>query len=67
MEPLGDEMILYLQSGAHQFIGKVDSHHKVKVNDEIQVVVNLDKIHLFEPGSGKNVSLEEKALVGAGA
>ncbi|MBM4044337.1 MAG: sn-glycerol-3-phosphate ABC transporter ATP-binding protein UgpC [Planctomycetes bacterium] len=61
VEPLGDEMILYLSTGRHDFIGKVDSHHKVEVNQEMEVVFDLRKAHLFDRDTGENITLDREA------
>jgi multiple sugar transport system ATP-binding protein len=60
VEPLGDEMILYLSTGKHDFIGKVDSHHKVEVNQEMEVVLDLSKVHIFDRDTGENITLDRE-------
>ena len=61
VEPLGDETILYLSTGEHDFIAKVDSHHRVEVNQEIEVVLNLSKAHVFDVNTGDNLTLSRPA------
>jgi len=58
VEPVGDEMILYLSTGKHDFIGKVDSHHKIEINQEMKVVLDINKAHVFDKDTGENVTLD---------
>ena len=59
VEPLGDEMIVYLSTGAQDLIAKVDAHQRMAVNEKITVVLDLRKAHVFDPESGTNVTLRE--------
>ncbi len=49
VEPMGNEIFLYLNSGAHQFVARVSttSEHPV-VGNNVDVVFNMDKGHFFE-------------------
>ena len=62
VEPLGDETILYLSTGKQDFIAKVDSHHRVEVNQEIEVVLNLGKAHVFDADTGENLTLSRPTV-----
>jgi len=57
LEPLGDEMIVYLSTDYHDLICKAPSHQQVAVDDLVGLNFDIDKAHLFDPESGKNVSL----------
>ena len=57
VEPLGDEMILYLKTPAHEFIGKVGSHGGVTDGQALEVNMNLDKVHVFDAETGENLCL----------
>jgi len=48
VEPLGPEIHLYVTSGRHNYIAIVDAQTSVRVGQEVELVVDLDKIHLFE-------------------
>jgi len=58
VEPLGDEMILYLRTPVHEFLGKVDSHGGVSDGQTLQVNLNLDKVHVFDAETGENLCLD---------
>ncbi|HUS58524.1 MAG TPA: sn-glycerol-3-phosphate ABC transporter ATP-binding protein UgpC [Planctomycetota bacterium] len=61
VEPLGDEMIVYISTPTTDMICKVDSHHRIEVGQELEFMVDLDRIHIFDSASGKNISLTESA------
>ncbi len=48
-EPLGSDVILYLTAGAHSIVARVDAHSQAKMGQSIEVVVNMRKMHLFNP------------------
>ncbi len=62
VEPLGDETLLYLSTKNHDFIAKVDSHHRVEVNQEIEVVLDLSKAHIFDADTGENLTLNHSSM-----
>jgi len=63
VEPLGDDMIVYLNAGGRDFIAKLDSHIKVEVDDMPEMLFDVDSAHIFDPETGENVSLTEPAQV----
>jgi len=48
IEPMGAESYVYLNTGAHSFIAKVEPHTKIEVGDEVCMAVYLPKTHLFD-------------------
>ncbi len=61
VEPLGDEMILYLKTPTHEFIGKVGSHGGVTDGQALEVHLDLDKVHVFDAGTGENLCLVSRS------
>ncbi|MFA5145696.1 MAG: sn-glycerol-3-phosphate ABC transporter ATP-binding protein UgpC [Candidatus Omnitrophota bacterium] len=47
-EPMGSEVYLYLNTGRHTFIARVGAHDKPKVNQDIDVVFDMSKVHFFD-------------------
>jgi multiple sugar transport system ATP-binding protein len=47
-EPMGNELILYMQKDDVSFVGRVDPRTSAKVNEGKQVVLNMENMHLFE-------------------
>jgi multiple sugar transport system ATP-binding protein len=48
IEPLGSEIHAYVTSGRHSFIAVVDVQTQIRVHQEIELALDLDKMHLFE-------------------
>jgi multiple sugar transport system ATP-binding protein len=47
-ELMGNEIFVYLLIGQKQFISRMDPRTKARVGKEMDVVVNMDNIHLFD-------------------
>jgi multiple sugar transport system ATP-binding protein len=48
VEPMGSEIMLYLNTGKNTLVARVEPFSEAKVNQEIELVFNMEKIHLFE-------------------
>jgi multiple sugar transport system ATP-binding protein len=48
-EPLGSDVILYLASGPHSIVARVDAHSEARMGQQAEVVLNMRKLHLFDP------------------
>ncbi len=48
LEPMGNEVILYLTSDSHSFVGRVDPRSQARPGSKMQVIFNMDNMHLFE-------------------
>jgi len=57
VEPLGDEMLLYLSTGRHDLVAKVDSHQRAEVGQTMAVVIDMERSHLFDVETGENLTL----------
>lgn len=55
VEPLGSEIYLHVNTGRNIMVAKVDSHNQAKSNQVIEMVVNLNKAHLFDTQTGLTV------------
>jgi len=60
VETLGDKMDLHVQTTAHdRIVCRVELDRALKDGIELLVYVNMDQVHVFEPGDeGVNVSLK---------
>jgi multiple sugar transport system ATP-binding protein len=47
-ELMGNEIFVYLLTGQKQFIARMDPRTSARVGKEMDVVVNMDNIHLFD-------------------
>ena len=48
VETLGAEVQLDVSSGKHNLVARVDPRTTAKRHQEIELAVNMDKIHIFE-------------------
>jgi len=48
VEPLGSEVQLFVTSGEHSLVARVDPRTKARLSEEIELTLNTDKIHIFE-------------------
>ena len=47
-ELMGNEIFVYFNNGAHNFIARVDPRSKFHIGEDVQVVFNMDNIHIFD-------------------
>ncbi|MGD9094096.1 MAG: glycerol-3-phosphate ABC transporter ATP-binding protein, partial [Anaerolineales bacterium] len=50
-ELMGNEIFVYLVSGEHNFVARVDPRSRYSINDDIQVVFNMDNMQIFDKES----------------
>ncbi|MBN2149246.1 MAG: sn-glycerol-3-phosphate ABC transporter ATP-binding protein UgpC [Anaerolineales bacterium] len=48
-ELMGNEIFLYMTSGEHAFVARVDPRTKVAMGEKTQVAFNMGNMHLFDP------------------
>ncbi len=48
VEPMGNELILYLKTPGNSFVSRMDPRSQAKVNETKKVVFNMQNMHLFE-------------------
>jgi len=54
-EPMGSEVYLYLNTGKHTFIARVGAHDKPKVNQDMDLVFDMSKVHFFDIDTEKTI------------
>ncbi|MBI5554886.1 MAG: sn-glycerol-3-phosphate ABC transporter ATP-binding protein UgpC [Elusimicrobia bacterium] len=55
IEPMGSEIYVHLSSGNSMFLAKLDSHVKAEVEKDLEVVFNMNKIHIFDAATEKTI------------
>ena len=55
VEPMGNEIILYGNTGKSFITARVDAHDESKVGDSVDLVVNMDKAHFFDLETEKTI------------
>jgi len=49
IELMGNEIFLYLVNAGNTFVARVDPRTYFKVGEEVQVALNMDNFHVFDP------------------
>ena len=47
-ELMGNEIFLYMLSGTTSFVARVDPRTRFQVNEKVQMVLNMDNMHVFD-------------------
>jgi len=55
VEPMGSEVYLYLNTGHHTFIARVGAHDRPKVNEDMNVVFDMSKVHFFDKNTEETI------------
>jgi multiple sugar transport system ATP-binding protein len=48
-ELMGNEIFLYVTTGEHSFVARVDPRTKATMGEKMQIVFNMNNMHLFDP------------------
>jgi len=57
VEPLGNEMIVYVSVFGQELVCRTDSHQALGVGEDVTVAFDMEKAHFFDVETGENVSL----------
>lgn len=55
VEPMGAEKYLYLNTGKNSIVARVEPNNSAKPHQDIDLIFNMEQIHLFDPQSGKTI------------
>ena len=53
VEPMGAEIFLYLTTGKHTFTARVDARATAAVNQDLNLVLAMEKAHFFDKSTGE--------------
>jgi multiple sugar transport system ATP-binding protein len=54
-EPMGSEVYLYLNTGKHTFIARVGAHDRPRVNQDMDLVFDMSKVHFFDKDTEETI------------
>lgn len=54
-EPMGSEVYLYLNTGRHTFVARVGAHNRPKVNQDMDLVFDMSKVHFFDKNTEETI------------
>jgi multiple sugar transport system ATP-binding protein len=55
IEPMGSEAYLHLNTGKSSLLAKVGGHNKPTINQDMDLVFDMSKIHFFDKDTGKTI------------
>lgn len=55
VEPIGSEAYIYLNTGRHTFIACAGAHNRPQVNQDMEVVFDMSKVHFFDKDTEKTI------------
>jgi len=55
VEPMGPEKYLYLNTGQNNLIARVEPHNSARPHQDIELVFNMEKMHLFDPQTDNTI------------
>jgi ABC-type sugar transport system ATPase subunit len=65
VEYLGNEELLHVTAGAKELVAVVGADHRVRPGDIVNLVVPMDKLHLFDAESGASLASDGVAATAA--
>lgn len=60
IEQMGNEMIIYLETGGKNFIARTDPRTSAQVGGGLSVTLNLDNMHIFDKDTELSLAFEHK-------
>ena len=60
-EPMGSEIMIHLKAGDSILAGRVDSHSKAVIGSELEVAIDMGKMHIFDIETEKNLLLKNES------
>lgn len=54
-EPVGADVYLYLHTGQHSFIARMDSKQTARVGQDLNVIVDMKQVHFFHKETGVTI------------
>lgn len=55
VEPMGSEVYLHLNTGKHTFIARVGAHDRPQINQDLEVVFDMSKVHFFDKNNQETI------------
>jgi len=56
IEPMGSEVYLYLNTGKNSLVAKVGGHDKPEINQDIDLVFDMSKVHFFDKDTENTIA-----------
>jgi len=56
VEPMGSEVLLYLNTGKNTFVARVGAHNRPKINEDMDLVFDMNKVHFFDKETEETIA-----------
>ncbi len=56
IEPMGNELFLYVDAAGRQLVARVDPREEAKVGQSISLMLDMSKVHFFDAGSEQKLA-----------
>ncbi|SDR03490.1 ABC transporter ATP-binding protein [Natronobacterium texcoconense] len=63
VEAMGDENVVYLETGGVELTGRIDSHVRFSRGDRVRIDFAPDDLYLFEPETGEAIETKASRIV----
>ncbi|MFQ5605608.1 MAG: ABC transporter ATP-binding protein [bacterium] len=57
VEPMGNEIFVYVSTGKHPMVARIDAQSQLSIGQKASLVFNMAKAHFFDAGSGEAIQL----------
>ena len=56
VEPMGAEIFVYLTTGSHSFVARVNAHQRAEVGEKLEMAFDMRKCHFFDAANERVVA-----------
>jgi multiple sugar transport system ATP-binding protein len=63
VEPMGNEIFIYARAGGQELVARVAPQRLPTVDEAVQLLFAVDRMHFFDPDTGEALALREPELV----
>jgi len=56
VEPMGAEVYIYLTTGTHSFVARVNAHQRAEVGQKLDMAFDMRKCHFFDAADEKTIA-----------
>ncbi|MEE8127162.1 MAG: TOBE domain-containing protein, partial [Nitrospinaceae bacterium] len=58
VEPMGNEIFLYVSAGKHPMVARIDAHSQAAIGQKVNLAFNMAKAHFFDAGTEEAIRLK---------
>ncbi len=58
VEPMGNEIFLYVSTGKHPVVARIDAHSQAAIGQKVNLAFNMAKAHFFDAATEEAIQLK---------